>query len=249
MSIEKNEDGRRDGRRRLAGLLILCLSLAFVTSCATSRPNAEAAGLQEQAEKGDIAAQRTLGVMFDFGKSVKRDYVQAAKWYRMASDNGDALAQNNLASLYANGLGMPTNLTLAVELYRKSAEQEYALAQNSLGGHYYHGWGVPQDRNEAFRWFKRAAENRNFNAMHNLSNCYRLGVGTGSDLPEAYKWAELAAVMVQVNGSSKNIRGARQFLTALERTVPRTAALEGHQRAQEWLANHPIPAKEFLEGP
>jgi uncharacterized protein len=225
---------------------MLCLLLAFTTSCATSRPNAGVVALQEQAEKGDVVAQRTLGIMFDFGKNVKRDYVQAARWYRMASDNGDALAQNNLASLYSSGLGKPTNLTLVVELYRKSAEQGFALAQNSLGGHYYRGWGVAQDRDEAVRWFKRAAENRNSNAMHNLSNCYRRGVGIGADLSEAFKWAELAAVMVQVNGSSKNIRDARRFLAALERTLPRKATLEGHQRAQEWLANHPIPAKDFL---
>jgi len=185
MSFEKKQGGKRESRRRFAVLSALCLPLAFTTSCVTNRPNAEVVALQEQAEKGDVVAERTLGETFDFGKHVKRDYVQAAKWYRLAADEGDAHAQNNLASLYANGLGMPTNLTLAVELYRKSAEQNYAVAQNSLGGHYYHGWGVPQDRNQAFRWFKRAAENHNFNAMQNLSNCYRLGIGTASDLTES----------------------------------------------------------------
>jgi hypothetical protein len=226
---------------------VCCLSLAFITSCATNRPDAELLALQARAEKGDVVAQRTLGGMFSFGEKVKRDYGQAAKWYRMAADQGDAIAQNNLGSFYGEGLGVPKDLSRAVELYRKSAEQGYARAQNSLGGHYYYGWGVEKDRDEAFRWFMRSAENRNFNAMQNLSNCYRLGVGTPSDLAESFKWAELAAILVEVNGSSKEIRDAHRFDAALKRKLPATVVSEGHRRSQEWLAHHPIPAREFLE--
>src|SRR5437870_4626703 len=60
---------------------LYCLPLLFVTSCTTNHPDTELAALQARAEKGDAEAQRTLGRMLDFGQKVKRDYVQAAKWY------------------------------------------------------------------------------------------------------------------------------------------------------------------------
>jgi len=231
-------------------LAVSGFSLIFISSCATNRSDPEVLALQPRAEKGDVAAQRTLGGMFDSGQKIKRDYVQAAKWYRMAADQGDAIAQNNLASYNANGLGMATNLSRAVELYRKSAEQGYALAQNSLGGHYYYGWGVAQDRAQAFKWFRISAEQGNVNAMQNLSNLYRLGAGTDLDLAESYKWAEIAAILVEQSTNSNQKRDAQRLYASLKRTLPPEALVEGHLRSQKWLASfasHPVPASKFLE--
>ena len=36
------------------------------------------------AQQGDASAQFTLGVMYDLGLGVPRDYPEAVKWYRMA---------------------------------------------------------------------------------------------------------------------------------------------------------------------
>ena len=45
------------------------------------------------AEAGDAEAQYQLGVMFESGRGVARDYRQAAEWYRRAAEQGHVFAQ------------------------------------------------------------------------------------------------------------------------------------------------------------
>jgi TPR repeat protein len=61
------------------------------------------------AEQNDAAAQTNLGVMYDFGHGVVRDYAEALKWYRKAADHGDAEARYNLGVIYERGDGVPQN--------------------------------------------------------------------------------------------------------------------------------------------
>ena len=51
--------------------------------------------------------------MYDNGQGVPQDYVQAAKWYRLAADQGNATAQSNLGGMYASGQGVPKDYVLA----------------------------------------------------------------------------------------------------------------------------------------
>ena len=53
--------------------------------------------LKEKAEKGDADAQFTLGMTYYEGRSVPRDYVESARWFRKAADQGHAIAQSRLA--------------------------------------------------------------------------------------------------------------------------------------------------------
>ena len=63
--------------------------------------------LNEQAEQGEARAQYKLGVMYDWGYGVTKDYGQAARWYRRAAEQGDADAQYNLGLMYYHGEGVP----------------------------------------------------------------------------------------------------------------------------------------------
>ncbi len=47
------------------------------------------------AEQGDTMAQSNLGVMYEFGLGVPRDFVQAYLWFSLAAAQGDAVAQQN----------------------------------------------------------------------------------------------------------------------------------------------------------
>ena len=58
------------------------------------------------AEQGDATAQINLGVMYEDGKGVSRDYESAVKWYRLAAEQGDVRAQINLGLMYAKGAGV-----------------------------------------------------------------------------------------------------------------------------------------------
>ncbi len=57
------------------------------------------------AQHGFVPAQTAIGDILS--GSSRRDYVQAAKWYRKAADAGNPEAQMNLGILYANGQGVP----------------------------------------------------------------------------------------------------------------------------------------------
>ena len=51
------------------------------------------------AERGDAWAQYGLGVMYDNGEGVPRDYAEAATWFRRAADQGHADAKAALQRL------------------------------------------------------------------------------------------------------------------------------------------------------
>ena len=53
------------------------------------------------AEHGNANAQTGLGVMYEKGKGVPRNYKTAVKWHRLAAEQGLAPAQYNLGLMYA----------------------------------------------------------------------------------------------------------------------------------------------------
>jgi len=67
------------------------------------------------AEGGSSYARRALGIMYDMGQGVPRNFAEAMKWYRRAADQGDAQAQNNVGLLLFTGSGVPQNY---VEAYK-----------------------------------------------------------------------------------------------------------------------------------
>ena len=67
------------------------------------------------AERGDPAAQTYLGLLFETGRGVPRNYTEAAMWYRRAAEQGDSLAQYSLGLLYDRGFGVPRNIVEAAK--------------------------------------------------------------------------------------------------------------------------------------
>jgi TPR repeat protein len=55
---------------------------------------------------------------------VRKDYAQAANWYRKSADRGDAAAMKQLGKLYENGRGVPKSPTEAQQWYAKAAKLE-----------------------------------------------------------------------------------------------------------------------------
>ena len=51
--------------------------------------------------------------MYDEGKGVKKDYIEAVKWYRLSAELGNASAQSNLGLMYAEGQGVLKDYILA----------------------------------------------------------------------------------------------------------------------------------------
>ena len=75
------------------------------------------------ADQGYANAQCNLGVMYERGQGVARNYAKAAAWYAKAADQGIAEAQFNLGVMYYNGLGVARNYAKAIAWYAKAADQ------------------------------------------------------------------------------------------------------------------------------
>jgi cell division septation protein DedD len=148
--------------------------------------------LYARATAGHADSQLNMGNLFIKGQVVEQDYVEAAKWYRLAARQGVALAQFNLGMIYDAGLGVAKNQIEAVMWYRAAAEQGLAIAQLNLGVAYADGEGVPNNIIEAVRWFRLAAIQGEAQAQFNLGVLYAKGEGVEQDFIEAYRWTKLA---------------------------------------------------------
>ena len=85
---------------RLALLLAGLACLSFVFGQEPKAPAGESLeSLRVRGEKGDAAAQNSLGTVYYEGRGVARDYAEAARWYRKAAEQGHASGQLNLGAL------------------------------------------------------------------------------------------------------------------------------------------------------
>jgi hypothetical protein len=56
--------------------------------------------LKKESDKGNTMAQNNLGVMYNNGKGVKKDYKEAFRLYKLSADQGNEYAQVNLGYMY-----------------------------------------------------------------------------------------------------------------------------------------------------
>lgn len=73
-----------------------------------------------------------LGVCYENGWGVPKDFNQAAAWYRKAADRGNAPAQCNLGAAYFMGRGVPKDPAQAETWLRKAADQGHTMARQYL---------------------------------------------------------------------------------------------------------------------
>ena len=181
------------------------------------------------AESGDADAQFDLGLMYNNGQGVPKDYAEAVKWFRLAADQGFAKGQNGLGLMYNIGQGVPKDYAEAVKWYRLAAEQGYVSAQFNLGLMYNNGQGVLKDYAEAVKWFRLAAEQGDVDAQHELGFKYYMGQGVPHDYAEAYVW-----FTVTVAGDNAKPTAAH-FCDILEGKLTPGQLAEGQNRATELL--------------
>lgn len=146
------------------------------------------------AEQGDLAAQYSLGKLYEQGGGpVGQDLVKAVRWYRAAAAQNLPAAQNNLGLLHAQGRGVPEDQKRATELWLAAARQDYPWAQYNLGLAYFKGKGVNTDRQEAVAWFRRAADNGLPEAQFIMGQLRREGLAVERSAAQALAWYKKAA--------------------------------------------------------
>ena len=114
--------------------------------------------VKPRALKGEAWAQHWLADAYQFGTGVVKNFVESAKWTRLAAEQGYASAQYNLGVMYDSGQGVMQDYAEAVKWYRLAAQQGDVSAQYNLGVIYNNGQGVLQDYAEAVKWYRLAAQ-------------------------------------------------------------------------------------------
>ena len=152
--------------------LIALLFLLAAPVCAQNHDNglemghsagcaASLSACRQMAENGETIAQYNLGVVYEYGRGVTQNDVEAINWYRRASVRGMSAAQYKLGIMYDNGWGVAASDIEAVKWYSKAAEQGHTFAQHDLAFMYATGTGVSQDYVRAYMWLSVALASGN----------------------------------------------------------------------------------------
>lgn len=152
------------------------------------------------AESGNAEAQFYLGVLYDHGYHVPRNYQEAASWYERAADQGHSEAAFALGFLYYNGAegdvadgSVARDLEeAALWLRQATADNGYPQAKRILGELYMQGDGVSQNYREACFWLTEAAEAGLPAAQFNAGLLHARGQGCDQDPVLAYALFSLA---------------------------------------------------------
>ncbi len=135
-----------------------------------------------------------LGLCYERGDGVKKDFEKAAKWYKSGAYNEDAIAMWHMGLCYESGIGVEKSFTIAVEWYEKAAEKGCPMAQTRLGKCYESGMGTIKDNEKAVSMYQKAANQGDLEAQQRLGVCYDLGVGVAQDKERALYWFSRAAL-------------------------------------------------------
>ncbi len=156
-----------------AVVMAVTLSAVSFAAFAQGQPSSEEAArvlenAKPLAEQGNANAQYNMGVLYDEGYGVDKNYETARSWYEKAAAQNYAKAEHNLGIMYQEGHGVPADSSKAAKWFERAAEHGEPAAQNNLAVMYVRGQGVPQDLSKAALWAARAAESGNKSAITNL---------------------------------------------------------------------------------
>jgi TPR repeat protein len=128
-------------------------------------------------------------------KGVRKDPVEARKWYRKAADFGYVPALDILGLAARDGIGGPKDLKQARTWFQKAAEAGYVPAQFNLAALYYAGGdGVARDYALAGAWFAQAGKAGHARALYAMARMYDLGQGVPANQARAIVYYKEAAL-------------------------------------------------------
>jgi TPR repeat protein len=170
--------------------------------------------LRPAAMQGNATAQNELGTMYQYGKGVPQDYVQAISWYRKAADQGDVIAQYNLGFMYKHGYGVDQDYQQAKDWYLKAATQGDDQAMNNLGD----VLDLLHDPAQAMAWYKKSASLGNGRAMYNIAQKFDGEGGSSKDLVLCYALLKLTATIESASRVTDDLDAVSRKMSKAEIT-------------------------------
>lgn len=154
---------------------------------------AQKASKTQSTPQNDADYYLSLGKFFYFGDKVKKDYIKAFKYFKIAADMGNAEAQYYTGLCYYSGNGTSINFNEAYKYFKKSADSGNTEALYYMGRCLISGKGVKKDIEKGNLLIKKASDKGNAKAQYFAGLCYYSGNGTQTDYKEAVRLFEKAA--------------------------------------------------------
>ena len=178
----------------------------FTIAAAPVEAQDEFETLLQAAAQGHVGPQYNLGVAYDTGAGVLRDYAEAARWYGMAAaEQGLVEARDALERVEAR---------MAAE--QGSPEWQFLLGYTRWTGRTPDGETTLKDHEEAVMWFRLAADQDFADAQLYLGLAYQTGEGTKQKTYEAdYDGAtpeQVAEALLRYNPDKENSKNSERWL-------------------------------------
>jgi hypothetical protein len=152
--------------------------------------------LLSQAQSGDREAQYLVGLIYERGLLVPRDFSSTRIWMLKSAEQGYVPAQEVIGRMYLMGVrdnGPIPDYADADRWLRLAATQGNADAQFWLGTGYERGWFGGTDYREALKWLRKAAAQGLPDAQYCLGQMYEEGKGVPESDSLAASWYRKAA--------------------------------------------------------
>ena len=113
---------------------------------------------QNSCDGGDIDSCSNLGLLYENGQGVEKDYYKAAQLWQKGCGDKFSMSCYNLGTLYNKGQGVKQDYSKSVELYKKACNGGYNRGCFNLGAFYLKGKGAKQDYHIAKEYFDKACK-------------------------------------------------------------------------------------------
>lgn len=146
--------------------------------------------LESTCAGGHSGACFTLGMNYEDGRTVARDYARAAVFYYQACEEAvtdrDMMACHFLGSAYSEGRGVPMDPVRAAQLFDRACQHGNGNGCNNLGQLIQEGRvGASRDPASAATLYDRACQLGNTSGCNNLAILHQRGHGVKHDTGRA----------------------------------------------------------------
>jgi hypothetical protein len=126
------------------------------------------------ASQSNSAALYNIGRCLENGIGIERNFICAAKYYRMSAELNNPMDENSFGICLECGIGVCSNVALAALYYKRSAAHGDSDGANNLGFCLEHGRGVKQNIEEAAECYKFARDHGHSDGDLNYRRCLRI---------------------------------------------------------------------------
>lgn len=140
------------------------------------RLDPEMLALIAKANNNDMVSQIALADRLLDGHGLKKDVLEAEKWFKELTDKNNGYAAFMLSVIYQYGIGVKQDSTLSVKFYDKGLHYDNVMKNMyKVAAHFNDPTSSIYNMERAIEWFNKAAEKGSIAALNDLAEIYLYG--------------------------------------------------------------------------